>query len=68
MTLRKKRLGKSQSASHSQLTFSVLLILRSTVSVDTNVISASLNALIDGVEYALIEHSDSCMLCDDFYS
>jgi 2-isopropylmalate synthase len=36
-----------------------------TVSVDTNVISASLNALIDGLEFALIEHADSCMLCDD---
>jgi 2-isopropylmalate synthase len=38
-----------------------------TVSVDTNVISASLNALIDGFEYALIEHAESCMLCDDFF-
>jgi len=35
-----------------------------TVSVDTNIISASLNALIDGFEYALIEHADSCMLCE----
>lgn len=38
-----------------------------TVSVDTNVISASLNALVDGFEYALIEHAESCMLCDDEY-
>jgi 2-isopropylmalate synthase len=38
-----------------------------TVSVDTNVISASLNALIDGFEYALIEHAESCMLCDDLF-
>lgn len=38
-----------------------------TVSVDSNVISASLNALIDGFEYALIEHAQSCMLCDDFF-
>ena len=38
-----------------------------TVSVDTNVISASLNALVDGFEYALIEHAESCLLCDDFY-
>jgi 2-isopropylmalate synthase len=38
-----------------------------TVSVDTNVISASLNALIDGFEYALIEHAESCMLCDDIF-
>lgn len=38
-----------------------------TVSVDTNVISASLNALIDGFEFALIEHADSCMLCDDAF-
>lgn len=38
-----------------------------TVSVDTNVISASLNALVDGFEFALIEHSQSCLLCDDFY-
>lgn len=36
-----------------------------TVSVDTNVISASLNALIDGFEFALIEHAQSCMLCDE---
>jgi 2-isopropylmalate synthase len=38
-----------------------------TVSVDTNVISASLNALVDGYEYALIEHAESCMLCDDAF-
>ena len=38
-----------------------------TVSVDTNVISASVNALIDGFEFALIEHALSCMLCDDEY-
>jgi 2-isopropylmalate synthase len=38
-----------------------------TVSVDTNVVSASLNALIDGFEYALIEHSHLCMLCDDAF-
>ena len=38
-----------------------------TVSVDRNVISASLNALVDGFEYALIEYADSCMLCDDFF-
>ena len=38
-----------------------------TVSVDTNIISASLNALVDGFEYALIEHAEMCMLCDDFY-
>lgn len=36
-----------------------------TVSVDRNVISASLNALIDGLEYALIENAPMCMLCDD---
>lgn len=36
-----------------------------TVSVDRNIISASLNALIDGLEYALIEHAAMCMLCDD---
>jgi 2-isopropylmalate synthase len=36
-----------------------------TVSVDRNVISASLNALVDGFEYALIEHAQSCMLCFD---
>jgi 2-isopropylmalate synthase len=33
-----------------------------TVSVDSNVISASLNALIDGFEYALIDHSQLCIL------
>jgi 2-isopropylmalate synthase len=38
-----------------------------TVSVDRNVISASLNALVDGFEYALIEHSEFCMLCDDAF-
>lgn len=38
-----------------------------TVSVDTNVISASFNALIDGYEFALIEHAQSCNLCEDFY-
>jgi 2-isopropylmalate synthase len=37
----------------------------STVSVDRNVISASLNALVDGFEYALVEHTESCMLCED---
>jgi len=36
-----------------------------TVSVDRNIISASLNALIDGLEYALIENAAMCMLCDD---
>ncbi|VEU38782.1 unnamed protein product [Pseudo-nitzschia multistriata] len=39
-----------------------------TVSVDSNIVSASLNALVDGFEYALIEHSDTCMLCDDFFA
>jgi 2-isopropylmalate synthase len=38
-----------------------------TVSVDTNVISASLNALVDGFEYALVEHAQLCMLCEDAY-
>jgi len=38
-----------------------------TVSVDRNVISASLNALVDGFEYALIEHASECNLCDDFF-
>lgn len=38
-----------------------------TVSVDRNVISASLNALVDGFEYALIEHAQLCMLCDDAF-
>jgi 2-isopropylmalate synthase len=39
-----------------------------TVSVDTNVISASLNALIDGYEFALIEHADQCFLCEDAFT
>mmetsp|Transcript_40090 Transcript_40090/g.94181 ORF Transcript_40090/g.94181 Transcript_40090/m.94181 type:complete len:674 (-) Transcript_40090:185-2206(-) len=39
----------------------------STVSVDRNVVSASLNALLDGYEYALIEQASECMLCDDFF-
>jgi 2-isopropylmalate synthase len=38
-----------------------------TVSVDRNVISASLNALVDGFEFALIEHASACMLCDEFF-
>jgi 2-isopropylmalate synthase len=38
-----------------------------TVSVDSNIVSASLNALVDGFEYALIEHAEACMLCNDFY-
>jgi len=38
-----------------------------TVSVDRNVISASLNALVDGFEYALIEHAKLCMLCEDAF-
>lgn len=38
-----------------------------TVSVDRNVISASLSALVDGFEYALIEHASECSLCDDFF-
>jgi 2-isopropylmalate synthase len=36
-----------------------------TVSVDRNVISASLNALVDGFEFALIELAQYCMLEDD---
>lgn len=37
-----------------------------TVSVDRNVISASLNALVDGIEYALIdEEADYCMLWEE---
>lgn len=36
-----------------------------TVSVDRNVISASLNALVDGLEYALVSHEDHCADCDD---
>jgi 2-isopropylmalate synthase len=38
-----------------------------TVSVDTNVISASLNAMIDGFEFALIEHASQCFLCEDAF-
>jgi len=38
-----------------------------TVSVDRNIISASLNALVDGFEYALVEHATSCMLCEEAY-
>jgi 2-isopropylmalate synthase len=33
-----------------------------TVSADTNVISASFNALIDGLEYALLDDAELCML------
>jgi len=39
-----------------------------TVSVDRNIISASLNALVDGFEYALVEYAQSCMLCEDDYA
>lgn len=35
-----------------------------TVSVDTNIISASLNALIDGLEYALLDHSSGIAAAD----
>jgi len=35
-----------------------------TVSVDKNVISASLNALVDGYEFAMIEHATECMLLE----
>mmetsp|Transcript_5756 Transcript_5756/g.23964 ORF Transcript_5756/g.23964 Transcript_5756/m.23964 type:complete len:461 (+) Transcript_5756:645-2027(+) len=35
-----------------------------TVGVDRNIISASANALVDGFEYAVIEHADFCMLCE----
>ncbi len=38
-----------------------------TVSVDANVVSASLNAMVDGFEYALIEHAQLCRLCDDAF-
>uniref|UniRef100_A0A7S1VQR5 2-isopropylmalate synthase n=2 Tax=Grammatophora oceanica TaxID=210454 RepID=A0A7S1VQR5_9STRA len=38
-----------------------------TTSVDRNIISASVNALVDGFEYALIEHAQSCMLCEDAF-
>ena len=35
-----------------------------TVSVDRNIISASANAIVDGLEFGAIEHGDSCALCD----
>lgn len=38
-----------------------------TVSVDRNIISASVNALVDGFEFALVEHASSCVLCDDAF-
>jgi 2-isopropylmalate synthase len=38
-----------------------------TVSVDRNIISASLNALVDGFEYALIDFAVACNLYDDFF-
>ena len=37
-----------------------------TVSSDRNIISASLNALLDGFEYALIENASVCDLCVAF--
>eukprot|EP01083_Nonionella_stella_P224439 798905_1 len=37
-----------------------------TVSVDRNIISASLNALVDGFEYALKEVVVSCVFDDDY--
>lgn len=36
-----------------------------TVSVDRNVISASLNALVDGFEYVLIDKADYCVVWDE---
>lgn len=36
-----------------------------TVSVDRNVISASLNALVDGFEYVLIDKADYCIVWDE---
>ena len=36
----------------------------STVSVDRNIISASLNALVDGFEYALKDVVTSCVIDD----
>lgn len=38
-----------------------------TVSVDRNIISASVNALVDGFEYALVEHAEACVLCEDAF-
>ncbi|KAJ1452957.1 2-isopropylmalate synthase [Pelagophyceae sp. CCMP2097] len=38
-----------------------------TVAVDRNVVSASANALVDGFEYAVIEHADFCALCDSSF-
>jgi 2-isopropylmalate synthase len=38
-----------------------------TVSVDRNIISASLNALVDGFEYALIDYAAACNLYDDVF-
>ena len=38
-----------------------------TVSVDRNIISASANALVDGLQFGIIEHEDFCHLCDVEY-
>ncbi|KAH8076931.1 alpha-IPM synthase homocitrate synthase-like protein [Aureococcus anophagefferens] len=35
-----------------------------TVAVDRNIISASANALVDGFEFAVIEHAELCNLCE----
>jgi 2-isopropylmalate synthase len=36
-----------------------------TVGCDRNLISASMNALVDGYEYACIQHSSACALCEE---
>jgi hypothetical protein len=36
--------------------------LQATVGVDSNIISASMCALLDGFEYALVEYAPSCSL------
>jgi hypothetical protein len=41
--------------------------LWATANVDANVVSASLNAMVDGFEYALIEHAQVSRLCDDAF-
>ncbi|KAJ8604686.1 hypothetical protein CTAYLR_006538 [Chrysophaeum taylorii] len=57
----------SRAATRVMITFKDLntAAVWTTVAVDRNVISASANALVDGFEFAVIEHADFCVLCDD---
>jgi hypothetical protein len=44
------------------LRLSFRILLQTTVGVDTNIISASVIALLEGFEYGLVEFAPSCSL------